>query len=364
MSKVIITADLHFGVPDRLRDILWAARAARAYAEAHEIDTTLVLGDLAHDRTAMELEVWNTLYDFLAETKRRGQNWYAFPGNHDMFLKHSWGINSLRPLQDHLTVMQDVRLLTLDDRRFFILPFIHLEKSYMRVLARLEQHYREDDTLLTHIGVRGSTLNTCFLLKDWSCVNFDSSPFRRVYTGHFHTLQSLNNQVFYPGSQIPFKFDEGGVPHGFYVLDLESMQHEFVDIWDCGRELLPGETPPPQFWTMLKDDLPTVDPEIVCHNMIRVVHHSEVSGDEREEVKTGLMRLGARAVRWMVLADRSEAASEALSPRPMINPGELFLRWLERDQKGTEGLDRSVLLRCDSECRHEGDERYVYDEPD
>ena len=142
MSKVAITADIHFGVPDRLMDILWSCRVMREYCQAAEIDTVLILGDLFHDRTAIGIEVLAHVSKFFEETKEKyGQEWIVFPGNHDMFLRHSWEINSLTAMRRNLTVIEEVKLLELDDRRFWVLPFITYEKSFMQVLREIVLRY-------------------------------------------------------------------------------------------------------------------------------------------------------------------------------------------------------------------------------
>lgn len=366
MSKIVLAADLHWGVPGRLRDIDWASRALRAYCVKENIEHVVILGDLCHDRMTMEIDVWNTLYDFAKSTRAIGQNWYVFPGNHDMFLKHSWQINSLRPLGDHMTVMEDVSLMRMNDRRFYVLPFIHLENSYMRVLRRLEKSYEEGDVLLTHIGVRGASLNTCFLLKDWSHVTFQNSKFKTVYTGHFHSMQTVGNNVFYPGSLIPFKFDEGDVPHGFFVLDLDTMEHQFIDVIEAGRELLPDEIPPPAYYTILDEQLDGIDPAIIRNNMIRVAQQRQYEMSECVKMRDVLIEMGAVSVRWLSakVADSPVVSGRQSFSSFKLTSAELFDHWLKIDAAKTTGLDMGLLRSLGNEIRHEGDERYVYADDD
>lgn len=235
MSKIAITSDIHFGVPGRLNDILWACRTIREYCYAAGIDTVLVLGDLFHDRRSLDIEVLSHVSRFFEQTTDDyHQQWIVFPGNHDMFLRHSWDINSLTPLRKHLTVIEDVKVLQIDETRFWVLPFITYEKSYMRVLKAIQSKAQEGDNLLTHIGIRGATMNTCFLLQNWSIIDFEEFAFHKVYTGHFHNKQQIGENVWYPGSPIPFKFDEGDVAHGFYCLDLDTDTHKFINIWKAG----------------------------------------------------------------------------------------------------------------------------------
>jgi DNA repair exonuclease SbcCD nuclease subunit len=224
----------------------------------------------------------------------------------------------------------------------------------MRIMDRLSKKSQEGDILLTHIGTRGATLNTCFLLKDWSWVHFESSNFKKVYTGHFHSQQEINNRVYYPGSPIPFKFDEGDVSHGFYVYDLETETHEFVDIWETGTKYFPDETPPPQFCTITDEVLDKIPREMVHNALVRVALSRDCSSDEKKEIKQLLMGYGAKTVRWMNIAQKIDT-----QPVPIdCSKKNLFDQWIEQDKKGITGLDVKLLQRLHLEVSLEGDEAY------
>ncbi len=359
MSKIIITADFHFGVPGRLTDILWAAKTIREYCKAANIDTVIILGDLFHDRRSIEIDVLSTVANFFEETANNyHQQWIVFPGNHDMFLRHSWDINSLTTLRKHLTVIEDIKILTIDDTRFWVIPFITYEKPFMKILRKIESQYQDGDILLTHVGVRGATLNTCFLLKDWSTITFENSKFRRVYTGHFHSKQQIGENVWYPGSPIPFKFDEGDVAHGFYVYDLVEKNHKFINIWKAGEKLLPHEVQPPQFYTITDDILDKVTSDDIKGGIVRVALQRDYTINERHEIKSRLIDLGAKAVRWMDLTQKIEK-HEVIAATPSRN---LFETWIEMDQNGIKGLDRSILRKVNDEVVHDGDEKYSIEE--
>jgi len=362
MSRIGITADIHFGVPGRTEDILWACRTMREYCTQYGIDTMLVLGDLYHNRQVIEIDINSQVCRFFEETKEEyNQNWIVFPGNHDMFLRHSWNVNSLTALRRHLTVIEDVKILQLEDRRFWILPFITHEKAYMRVLKAIVKHpeFRpNEDNLLTHIGIRGATLNTCFLLKDWSVIDFERFPFHRVYTGHFHSKQQIGENVWYPGSPIPFKFDEGDVSHGFYVYDLEADSHKFINIWKAGAKFFPDEIPPPQFMTIPDSSLN--DELIVKDCMVRVSLSRDYTIDEKTSIKEKLFGLGARDIRWMELKQKIKKTDKAEDDDDVYQlHHDLFGAWMEKDKKGMKDLDAGILAKCNGEVVHEGDELYT-----
>lgn len=353
MSKIVFTADIHFGVPGRLDDILFACNVIKEYCTISKIDTVIVLGDMFHDRRSLAIDVITSAYKFLESAVEAGQQWITFPGNHDMFLRHSWEINSLTPLDRLITVIEDIKLLQLDDQRFWVLPFIQYEKSYMKVAHEIMKKAIPGDKLLTHIGVRGATLNTCFLLKDWSYVTFDNSPFERIYTGHFHSKQQVGN-VYYPGSPIPFKFDEGDVSHGFIVYDTETNDHKFVDIWKAASKLFPNQVAPPQFMTITAQDVESIDADKVRNNMIRIILDRDYTTDERKRMSDKLKDLQSKAVRWMNVVQKDK-------PTQLIQPSvgkNLFESWIDNDKKSIKDLDGDLLRQINKDVTIEGDELY------
>ena len=359
MSKVAFIADVHLGVPNRLDDIVFSLNTIKEYCRLCEIDTVVVLGDLFHDRRSITIDTLVAATKFFKECQKLGQEWIAFPGNHDMFLRHSWDINSLQPLDKHLTIINEIKLLKLDDQRFWVLPFIQYEKAYMRVLKKLEEHVQEGDKLLTHVGVRGATLNNCFLLKDWSTVNFENTKFDKIYTGHFHSKQQLGN-VWYPGSPIPFKFDEGDVPHGFYVYDTKTDSHKFINIWKIAGKIFPDATPPPQFYSIPDTEIDTIDESKAKHNMIRIMLSRDYTREEKRIIKERIINLGAKAVRWLNLSKKTETESKKLPS--YVESHDLFDSWINADTKGIKDLDLKVLVATHTDIINEGDELYSIEE--
>ena len=374
MTQIAIVADIHAGVQGRTQDILWALRTAREYCHATKIDTVLILGDLWHDRHALEIDVLVGICEFFAETREKyEQHWITFPGNHDMFLRHSWQVNSLQALRKHLTVIEDVKLLTINDQRFWVLPFITYEKPYMTILSKIHEKHEEGDILLTHIGVKNASLNTCFLLQNWSMVTFEESLFTRVYAGHFHSKQQVGTNLWYPGSLIPFKFDEGGISHGFYVYDLGEKTHKFINIWKAGARFFPDVVPPPQFYTVhdteldqfVTSDTVSNDASLVKHNLIRVALSRDYGHDEQKQIRTKLLEMGAKDVRWLNAKPKSdiELPDNVVVERQQTHL-DFFRIWKEVDIKNIKKLqlDLSLLNRLNIEVVHDGDEQYVMED--
>jgi DNA repair exonuclease SbcCD nuclease subunit len=362
MAQVAITADIHFGVPGRLSDLLWSVKVIREYCHRAGVDVVFICGDLFHDRQSIAIDVLAHVIDFFEETRQEyNQNWIVFPGNHDMFLRHSWNINSLSILRNYLTVIDDIKAVKVDDRRFIILPFITYELAYLKVLSKIHRKIYEDgDVLLTHIGVSQATLNTCFMLKHWSLINFYNSRFHRIYTGHFHSKQEINEHVYYPGSPIPFKFDEGDVPHGFYVYDTTADTHRFINIWKAGAKFFPEEKPPPQFYTIPEENIKDLIPNDVHNGIVRVAIQSDRTREEKRIIKESLLQLGAQSVRILDLTQKVESKPNIASAPSK----DLFKTWVEQDDKGVKDLNLTLLHKLNNEIINEGDERYSVEESD
>ncbi len=345
MSKVVLTADVHLDYKDRLPDTIKAMNTISSYMEENDIEYAMVMGDLFNDRTAVATDAMNAAYNFFKKAKNIGQVWGAFPGNHDIFMKYSWEVNSLKSLSEVLNVYERECLIELLGQRFWILPYIHDEEVYMKAISAIAEQSRPTDVLLTHIGVNDSKLNECFLNKHWSYVTFKDFPLR-VYTGHFHCHQQVGHNVWYPGSPIPFRFDEGLVDHGFIVYDIEQRSHEFVKIFDLYE---PAEKPP-DFITIIDSSVESLTADEVVGNNVKISLGREYTNDERVQLREKLIGMGAISISWAkaieadVNIDETVTSGETIS---LADPSKLLSVWLEQDKPDWINVDLLMSLNAE-----------------
>lgn len=345
--RVLITADIHCGYPNRLKDNIWSMMAISDYATKNNIDKIICLGDLFHNRDHMTIDVLNAVHAFFKKCK---QEWILFPGNHDMFMKNSWTINSVRPLEKYATVYDDITDFELDGRKFIILPFMHYESEFMERIIEAESKYSEEDVLLTHIGVNNATNNSCFLLKYWSTVNLSDVKFSLILTGHFHNFQVIDDKICYPGSPIPFKFDEGMVPHGFIDMDTDTLEVNFVDIRSIRDDC------PYDFVTITDDMLEDLDSEkakeFIGNNKIRVSLNREYSKSELDKIRDNIIDIGAESVSWMKPKVK-EQTYENIKVDESVPP---FLQWIKTQD--VSKYDNEILMKLYEEISEEAEEQF------
>jgi len=342
MPKIAISADIHCGISNKLDDCIWALKTIREYAKNHDIDVVVILGDLFHDRVNLNIKVISEVAAFFDDAKYQyNQDWLLFPGNHDMFMRHTWNINSLRPIKRLITLIDDYGLIKIGDRRFRIVPFIQHEDVFMKVIEHVGSQTKDGDILLTHIGISGAKYNSCFLMQHWNVVDFSNAPFAKIFAGHFHCHQEINN-VYIPGSPIPFRFDEGMVDHGFYVLDGDAV--EFINIKE-GEELL-GTSAPPDYITMSENN---IDGTNLANCNVRVILEATRSRDELNMLRMKLEAQGALKISWM---KAKEEAKEMPREQAILEPDNLFSKFVDFDQP--KGLNKQLLLALNKKIVEEG----------
>lgn len=350
--KIIVTADIHNGYPGRLDDTIWAMNKISRYAEENDINNVIVLGDMFHNREHISIDVLNAVTDFL-DNKPEEQEWIMFPGNHDMFMKTSWDINSIKPLSRYAKVINKPAKFAIGERTFWVLPFMHFEDEYMEVMRSINEKCDEGDVLLTHVGVNNAVNNSCFLLKYWSKVNFSDTNFGLILSGHFHNYQVIDDKICYPGSPIPFKFDEGMVDHGFLVIDVDELFVEFVNIRDGEDGTVPD------FVTCLDEDVDSVD---VTGNRVRVNLNREYSEDELRDLRNTLIDKGALSVQWMKKSIEDNSETPNIAVESALEGGSVFEQWME--SKDLSDYDDKLLKSLNVEVSTLAEDLYMKSEED
>jgi len=238
-------------------------------------------------------------------------------------------------------LIDDYGLIKIGDRRFRIVPFIQHEDVFMKVIEHVGSQTKDGDILLTHIGISGAKYNSCFLMQHWNVVDFSNAPFAKIFAGHFHCHQEINN-VYIPGSPIPFRFDEGMVDHGFYVLDGDAV--EFINIKE-GEELL-GTSAPPDYITMSENN---IDGTNLANCNVRVILEATRSRDELNMLRMKLEAQGALKISWM---KAKEEAKEMPREQAILEPDNLFSKFVDFDQP--KGLNKQLLLALNKKIVEEG----------
>jgi DNA repair exonuclease SbcCD nuclease subunit len=243
--KVLNVADLHLHAHkdrvDRLHHCLDVLDWVFCVAEEKGCDAIFFLGDLFHERA--KIDVLNYLKTFEVFMKHMGhdavrRDMYLLVGNHDMYHRERWDVNSVKPLTaiPRVHIVDKPTRMLMGGRKIDWMP--HTDNP-VKVLADFKAAQGgAGDVLLGHAAVHGAALNIFFGTKadviveyDNDMVPVDSSVFAdwpMTLLGHYHGAQILGHNVEYVGSPLELTYGEAFQQKHVIVLDLDTMEKEYV----------------------------------------------------------------------------------------------------------------------------------------
>jgi len=230
--KIAIIADTHFGVRSDspafaeyqyrfLDDIFFP------YLEKNNINTLIHLGDIVDRRKFVNFK---TLNDFRKRFMNRlsdlNVHTHLIIGNHDTYYKNTNEINApveLFSTYDKVTTYDQPKVLTIDDVRFLMVPWICPETASI-TKTMLEQE--SADIVCGHLEIAGFEMlngitNTHGLDKKYL------KRFEKVFTGHFHK-KSDDGHIYYLGAPYEMVWSDYKCPKGFHTFDIETRELERI----------------------------------------------------------------------------------------------------------------------------------------
>jgi DNA repair exonuclease SbcCD nuclease subunit len=211
-KKVACFTDIHFGLKSNSQThnqdcedfVDWFI----ATAKEQGCETCIFLGDWHHNRNSINLITLDTSLRCLEKLGAAFEQFYWFPGNHDLFYKDKRDIHSSAfgrhipgvTVVDGLTTLDDVTLV----------PW--LVGDEWKEMKKLKSKY-----VFGHFELPNFFMNAMVQMPDHGELRAeDFSGPDYIFSGHFHKRQT-NNRVVYIGNAFP---------------------HNFADTWDDDRGMM------------------------------------------------------------------------------------------------------------------------------
>lgn len=269
-NKVAAFTDIHFGLKGNSQTHLNDCEEFVDWfidnAKKERCETGIFLGDWSHNRNSLNLITLDTSIRCLEKLGSAFNQFFWFPGNHDLFYKDKRNIHS-SSFGRHIpgiTVVDDI--CTIDDVTF--VPWLvgdewkhisQIKSRYMFGHFELPLFYMN---AMIQMPDHGELQDTHFVHQDY------------VFSGHFHKRQS-RGKIHYIGNAFP---------------------HNFADAWDDDRGMMIlqwGHQPQylnwsnaPKFRTLTLSDLIDRKDEIMKTKMYLKVHLDiDISFEEANYIK-------------------------------------------------------------------------------
>jgi len=253
MSKVLFWGDIHVHPhkrsSDRLQDCIdcldWVFRTA----VDREIEDIIFLGDLFHDRQKIDVLTYQKTFEvFLKYLRGNRLRVWLLLGNHDLWHFQKWDVSSCHPLGaiEGVYVVNSPQILVIEGYPIAFLPYTHnpvkdlefLEGKFTTIANGLVgDNYPR--ILCGHLAVNGALWNTkhqtfseVIVEHDGDMVKLDPSwldSWDRVFLGHYHASQELNDFIEYVGSPLQLSFGEAEQKKHVLIYDLDTKEKEYVE---------------------------------------------------------------------------------------------------------------------------------------
>jgi len=229
-KKVACFTDIHFGLKSNsathLRDCEEFVDWFIANAKEQGCETCIFLGDWSHNRNSLNLFTLDSSLRCLEKLGAAFEQFFWFPGNHDLFYKDKRDIHS-SAFGRHVpgvTVVDSI--MTRDD--VTLVPW--LVGDEWRTMKSIKSKY-----VFGHFELPLFYMNAMVQMPDHG--ELDASSLKGpdyVFSGHFHKRQNSGN-IWYIGNAFPHNFaDTGDDDRGMMTLEWGG-EPQFINWSDCPK---------------------------------------------------------------------------------------------------------------------------------
>ena len=273
-KKVACFTDIHFGLKSNSaahnQDCEDFVDWFIAEAKKEGCDTGIFLGDWHHNRNSLNMLTMVSSVRSLEKLGKAFDQFFFFPGNHDLYYKDKRDVNSVdwgRHIPG-VTIVSDIT--TIDD--VTLVPW--LVGDEWRKMEKLKSRY-----VFGHFELPLFMMNAMVQMPDHGELQPDhfKNP-EYVFSGHFHKRQAKKN-IVYIGNSFPHNYaDAWDDDRGMMIM--EHGQAPVYKVWDNA----------PKFKTLKLSELLDKSEEIILpKTYLRVGIDIDISFEEASFIKETFM---------------------------------------------------------------------------
>lgn len=233
--KLFLISDIHAGKynnePEKWIKILnkyfyeWLIPNLKQYSKKN--DKLVILGDIFDNRTSLNLKIVSFVVK-LFEDLSKVIEVHSILGNHDMWAMSDPEVNSVCTIRNipNVKIYEKPEVVNFNGIETLMMPWIQGKNSEKTVLEK----YQGLDLLLCHSdlnGCRTQLYPTRPHNREILDIN-DFKGFKRVYSGHIHIQQTVNNFTFVG---CPYHLDRNDVGNqkGIWVYNTKNQEDIFIE---------------------------------------------------------------------------------------------------------------------------------------
>ena len=231
--KIALITDIHIGARNESDVFLEAHKKLFTdfinFITENKITEIWFLGDFFDNRKYISSKVLNVVREYWADPLLKlGVKITMIIGNHDTYYKNTNTPNMVNEFffnYSNVEIISDkINVKTKNKKKFAFVPWI-CQENQEKILKQLQEN--SYDCVLGHFDIKDMLMQG----KMVSTHGLDREFFknhRLVLSGHFHKRSSYNN-IQYLGNPFPISWGESDDPHGWHVLDTDTLELTFYE---------------------------------------------------------------------------------------------------------------------------------------
>ncbi len=248
--KVLCIGDPHIQVTNLPEVDIFMEKLINLATEQHP-DIIVILGDTLHTHERLHTLALNKAYE-LINNMRLITKTYVIVGNHDIinnsqFLMDNHWLTSMKEW-DNTVIVDKVVVDIVNDQKFVFVPYVPPGR-FVEALNTVNDEWKEANCIFAHQEFAGCKMGAIISVEgdNWDI----NSP--HVVSGHIHSRQMPQPNIYYPGSAMQNAFGESekniipiltfqkSLPHTLEEVDLLLARKKIVymDVDDVDSYTVP-----------------------------------------------------------------------------------------------------------------------------
>ena len=205
MKSILFIGDPHFQVSNITEVELFIEHIVKL-AEDKNPDIIVIAGDLLHTHETIHTIALNKAYE-LVDKMRHITKTYVLVGNHDyiqnqQFLTENHWMNAMKEWKNTV-IVDKVLSLNTDNEKFIFVPYVSPGR-FEEALNTFDGTWKDASCIFAHQEFAGCKMGAIVSIEgdNWSIHN----PL--VISGHIHSKQTPQENIYYSGSAMQHAFGE------------------------------------------------------------------------------------------------------------------------------------------------------------
>ena len=205
-SKVIFIGDPHFQITNLIDINIFIPKIEELCLKTENLSFIVIGGDILHNHEKIHTVVLNKAYE-LIEKLSKIVTVYVLVGNHDyisnsQFLSTNHWMNAIK-LWKNVKIIDTTEYIEINGQIFTFVPYVYPGR-FIEALNTIDENiWKKSTCIFAHQEFKGCKMGSIISSEgdDW-----DITP--QVISGHIHSKQKIQDNIYYPGSSLQIAYGE------------------------------------------------------------------------------------------------------------------------------------------------------------